>query len=330
MKLSIIIAAYNVENFIEKCILSCFSQNFSTKNYEVICVDDGSTDKTSEILENINEKYSNFILIRQTNQGLGASRNIGLRHARGDYIWFIDGDDFIEIDIISGIIRKIENSNLEILVLNYNIMHSNNKLLNHGCNDVVIDNAVITGSKFYRYNFERGYTWSFIFKKSLFDKNQIAFQERINMQDSEILPKLLLNVERLSFYEKSCYNYVQHPNSFTNTNIQSKRLRYFESIIVVNESLKEFLEHKVEGDIDLKTGLLGKIDMLHQIVFNHLVYFKYNKETLCKIIRLLKSNGFYPLKYDAKGRKYFIKIGLNKFPFLLKLLQNLFYVIKFK
>lgn len=328
MKLSIVVAAYNVEKFIEKCILTCMSQNIPTNNYEVICVDDGSTDNTSAILGEYRNKYSNFTLINQTNQGLGVSRNIGLKHAKGDFIWFIDGDDYVEVEILTEIIKKIDDFNLDTLVLNYNIVQSDNQLFKHGANDVKIDNNTITGSKFYRFNFSKSYSWSFVFKKSLFDNHHILFKEGINMQDSEILPRLLTNVERLSFLKRPCYNYVQHPNSFTNSNDGDKRLNYFKSIIVVSNSLKEFLKTEVKGNNDLKFGLIKKTEMLHQIVFNHLVYFTYDRETLFKVINLLKSNGFYPLRYNAKRKNKIFKIGLNNFPFLMNDVLNFLFRLK--
>jgi hypothetical protein len=138
------------------------------------------------------------------------------------------------------------------------------------------------------------------------------------MQDSEILPKLMLHIQRISFLEKACYFYVQHPESFTNSNSGEKRFKYFESIIEVNESLNNFMLNEAKDNLDLMTGVKFKIESLNQVVFNHLVFFKYESDYLIKIINLLKKNDFYPLTTPSKGKMRIIKWGLNNSPLLIK------------
>lgn len=104
MKLSIIIPAYNVEEYIGRCLDSVFQQNFSEDYYEVICINDGSTDRTPVIIEQYKNKYPQIIYISRENKGLSATRNEGLSLAKGDYIWFVDSDDKIASDSIEKIL----------------------------------------------------------------------------------------------------------------------------------------------------------------------------------------------------------------------------------
>ena len=92
---------YNVEKFLAKCILSCENQNISKKEYEIICVNDGSLDSSAIIAEEIAKQYNNIIIINQENQGLSVARNTGLSNAKGDYVWFVDSDDWIEEKFLS-------------------------------------------------------------------------------------------------------------------------------------------------------------------------------------------------------------------------------------
>jgi glycosyltransferase involved in cell wall biosynthesis len=121
VKLSIIIAAYNVEKFIEKCIYSCVHQNFDKSLYEIVVVNDGSKDNTTKILNKLETKIENLHTIYQENSGLGASRNIGLKNALGDYVWFIDGDDYIENNCLEAMLKLLTEEQSDVLVLNYTV-----------------------------------------------------------------------------------------------------------------------------------------------------------------------------------------------------------------
>lgn len=105
MFLSIVIPAFNVEKYIAECLDSCMCQDVSNDEYEVICVDDGSTDRTGLILDDYERRCSNISVIHQANHGLPSARNTGLDRAIGDYIWFVDSDDVIEHNCL-GVFRK--------------------------------------------------------------------------------------------------------------------------------------------------------------------------------------------------------------------------------
>lgn len=318
MKISLIIAAYNVDKFIEKCILSCLDQNLDNSLYEIIIIDDGSKDLTLSVLQQLNTIYKNLVIITQENSGLGAVRNRGIEQARGELLWFIDGDDYIESNILNTILLLFQSSKLDALALNYNTVNAKYNTITSLANNIVLENAVVTGSNFYKDNYEKSYSCFFVFKKSLFKDSNVRFKERINMQDSEILPKILIKVERLSFINETCYYYVQHPDSFTNSTNGQKRFKYFESIIEVKKSLTLFSNELKENDPEMQIGLQYKIEGLKKIIFIHLVYFNYNKEWLIKIITLLKENELYPVNAKVYGKLKFIKMCINNYPITTK------------
>ena len=114
MFLSIVIPAFNVEKYIAECLDSCMCQDVSNDEYEVICVDDGSTDRTGLILDDYERRCSNISVIHQANHGLPSARNTGLDRAIGDYIWFVDSDDVIEHNCLGVFQEAISKSNQRV------------------------------------------------------------------------------------------------------------------------------------------------------------------------------------------------------------------------
>ena len=118
MKYSLIVPVYNVEEYLPRCLDSIRSQSYT--NFEVICINDGSTDSSQKILESYVQNDSRIKLINQENKGLGEARNVGLLYATGDYVWFIDSDDWLpDSDALLKINDKINIYNCEILIFDY-------------------------------------------------------------------------------------------------------------------------------------------------------------------------------------------------------------------
>lgn len=119
MKLSIIVPVYNVEPYIERCVRSLEQQNIPKQEYEIIIVNDGTQDQSIQIINKLRLEYPNIVLIEKENGGLSSARNYGLKYAQGEYIWFIDSDDYIEPNILNSILEKSYELNLDLLAFNY-------------------------------------------------------------------------------------------------------------------------------------------------------------------------------------------------------------------
>ena len=119
MKLSIIIPIYGVEKYIEKCLISCINQDIILGyDYEIICINDGTKDRSAEIAKQIASYHKGVVVIDQENGGLSAARNAGLMKAKGEYIWFVDSDDWINNGCLKRITKKLQN-NIDILQLQF-------------------------------------------------------------------------------------------------------------------------------------------------------------------------------------------------------------------
>ena len=124
--ISVIIPAFNCEKTIEGCINSLLSRKAISVNIEIIIVDDGSTDNTRNVLENLKNCHKEIQVFTQENKGAGAARNLGIEKATGDYLWFIDGDDVVNQNSINVISFEISKYKPEILVFNYKLFDEKN------------------------------------------------------------------------------------------------------------------------------------------------------------------------------------------------------------
>ena len=118
MKLTILISLYNKEKYIERCLKSLIEQDVSPNMYEIIIVDDGSKDSGGLIVQNYAKKHQNIKLISQLNQGASAARNRGLEAASGDYLYFLDADDYLNTNVLNYLLELGEQNDLEILEFN--------------------------------------------------------------------------------------------------------------------------------------------------------------------------------------------------------------------
>ena len=125
-KLSYIIPVYNVESYLSQCLDSIFLQAVPANQYEVICIDDTSTDASSKVILDYKKKYSNLIYIQNAvNLKAGGTRNVGLSVAKGEYVWFVDADDVIIDGSLSKILQLIQQHQLDVLCFNYQLYYTN-------------------------------------------------------------------------------------------------------------------------------------------------------------------------------------------------------------
>ena len=125
--LTIIIAAYNVEKYIEKCLTSLVNQTY--KNLEILVVNDGSTDNTKKLIEKYEKEYENLKLLNKENGGLSSARNLGLQNTKTKYVTFVDGDDYLELNTYEVIMKKIEEEKADLGIFNFKKVYSQ-KIIN--------------------------------------------------------------------------------------------------------------------------------------------------------------------------------------------------------
>ncbi|MEA5099159.1 MAG: glycosyltransferase [Bacteroidales bacterium] len=212
-KLSIIIPVYNVEKYVEKCLRSCAEQDLSPDEYEIIVVNDGTKDNSLEIVERVAKDYSNITIISQKNAGLSAARNKGLSIAKGEYVWFVDSDDWIKKKCLKKIINKCIDDELDILAICAASVVDDleKRVFSYNINGIYNGNKVI--SDLY---FQVSVPCSIYNRKYLINNN-LDFYEGIFHEDSEFTPRSYYYAKRISFVDEIFYYIFHNTNSITRT-----------------------------------------------------------------------------------------------------------------
>lgn len=240
MKLSIIVPIYNVAPYLRKCVDSLFAQDIS--DYEIILVDDGSTDDSSAIADELKAylqplpkgKGVSMRVIHQENAGLSAARNTGIAVAQGEYIMFVDSDDYLQPNVLRTLIEQIERDNLDVLRFRYqNVRESGEAFAPY--RDMTNYNdyspAPTDGLTFLNERMgNQCYAVQFIIRKEI--ALQELFTVGIYFEDTDWTPRMLLHAERVASTELVVYNYLWREGSITlsQKDIQKQRKQLHDKI----------------------------------------------------------------------------------------------------
>jgi len=198
IKLSVIIPVYNVELYLRQCLDSVFSQN--VKDLEVICVNDGSTDGSGSILQEFKVLYSEIIIINKQNAGLPAARNSGFDVAKGEYIYYLDSDDYLLPGVLQKMLDFVVSKKLDLAF--FNVLKEGVEPYFKISREIT---EVLTGIELYTANyrinafFPPSAVWMYLFKKAFLDKFNIRFKEGIEHEDEEYTPRAYFFAERVSY-----------------------------------------------------------------------------------------------------------------------------------
>lgn len=216
-KLSVIVPVYNSSKYLKKCIDSILSQTFS--NYELIIVDDGSTDESGEICDNYMRKHSNVDVIHIENAGVANARKIGVQRSHGEYLMFVDSDDWIDPKMFEKMYNTIKKRDCDIVSCEYFLEEENRTIASRTSiqNGTEYNNSEEVLKDILLYKGINVWLVNKIFKKELF--NGIDFREGTKMgEDYEVLLQVLANAKRFIHLTNKFYHYRQHINSACHTN----------------------------------------------------------------------------------------------------------------
>lgn len=207
VKLTIIIAMYNIEKYIAECVKSCRDQEkVSTDDYEVIIVNDGSTDSSLNIANEEIKNSSNMRIVSRPNGGLSEARNTGLKEAQGEYIWFVDGDDKITPQSVFTIVSAISKSKCDAYIINFSTFEDK----------AIIDTShfnnnfkIISGKEYHNHQLRilPMMAWLTIYKKNILQDNDLLFYPGILHEDKEFSIRAHHCCSSIAFIEQSLYHY---------------------------------------------------------------------------------------------------------------------------
>ena len=263
IKVSIIIPVYNAAEFLKKCLDS--AKNQTLDSIEILCIDDGSTDVSLDILKEYASSDSRFKIFSQNNLGAGSARNLGIQNANGDYIVFLDADDWIELDMCELLYNHAINLSTD-LVLFDNIwhfedsvsecIHNSSEDLQYGYDEEIFNFYKIKDEVFNGYF---GVIWDKFYKTSFLRENNITFPDYKIYNDVEFHIKSLILAKKISYFPKIFYHYQRFGQNSLQTNFVGKK----ESIIFcdVLVGIRDFL---------IGQNLMGEFRILFlNYVFRH-------------------------------------------------------------
>ena len=298
-KLSIIVPVYGLEKFIDKCLNSLVKQ--SLKEIEIIVVNDGTKDNSQKIIDKYVKKYPDKIksYIKE-NGGQGSARNYGLEKANGEYIGYVDSDDFVEKDMYKKLYNKAKENNYDIVVCgNYNVSEDyQNKNIDTFINNYNTDLENIF--------FGKMAVWNKIYKRDILIKNKLEFKEKVWYEDLAFTLKAIMNSNSFAFIDEPLYDYlIREGSTMNNSNVQ----RNLEILDAFNDILS-YIQHNKKEEYFSKIEFLA-IDHIYISAIVRVLKAeaddKVKRETINKLIDYM--NKKFP---NYKNNKYINTLSKNR------------------
>lgn len=329
MILSIIVPVYNVAAYLDRCIVSLLNQGLDSSEYEIILVNDGSTDNSLEICQRYAGQYGQIRLITQENQGLGAARNAGMFLAKGEYICFVDSDDYLDDKGLSKLIRWCDGTNdgirywCRILDGHSNIDDSETE---EGCYDVMTGTEYLTA-----FGLET-FCWNWLYKKAFLDKQNLEFDVIIN-EDFRFISSFLLANPMIVSTSYRFYNLVVRDGSITTSKDPKHLCRgvndTLETLLILKEKLLSYKDIIPAMYDKCMSSLQSKVPH----IFSRIMGSNLSNEEYLEIVNCCREEGLLPLPTQKDSITIrIINRGINficQYPSLLpfaKYLHNHFFI----
>ena len=264
-KISFIVPIYNVEKYLGACVESILGQSF--RDFELLLIDDGSPDDCGLLCDGYAAQDERVRVFHQPNGGLSNARNHGIREARGEYLWFVDSDDYIHPDCLHHIVHQIEGLDLDALILSYWLSFEET------CTLQLIKNRggaeIISGQEYITSDYYEAFAWQKVVRASLFRDHGLRFHEELQYEDVQLMPFLMKHVKRLAFsnFEGGAYFYRIRPGSITTTTDIEKQKRQIEMCYRIEETWREAfnLDNPPKGSYD-HTVKYTLLKLLHSLL----------------------------------------------------------------
>ena len=259
IKLSIVVPIYKVEPYLPKCVESLLAQDLPKEDYEIILVDDGSPDRCGEICDAYAARYVNVKVVHRKNGGLSAARNTGIEVAQGEYVQFVDSDDYLEPNVLKALVEKMDSDKLDILRFNYQNVNERYEVFEpNKVSKPFVDyrDEVCDGLTFLTERLGYGcYAWQFMLRRELLEN--CVFKEGIYFEDMEWTPRLLLKASKVTSTDLMVYNYLMRQGSITQSVDEKKKRKVLDDRLSLIDSMKEQSE-KV-NDKRWFEGMIGQM-----------------------------------------------------------------------
>lgn len=300
IKISIIIPVYNCAPYLIKGFKHLEQLYKSNTKFEIIYVNDGSTDNSLDILEQIKSNNRFVKIINQVNQGSSGARNSAIKIAKGKYIQFLDADDYIDIEKVLPLLEKAILLNIDVFGYRIDFVDEHSQKLGEMPKFLVDYDKVISGN----YALVSGYQPSsiclFLFKTSFLIDNNLLITPKITHMDVEFMLRVMLSATKVFFVDLIAYHYVQRTGSITKPTTKIKLEKYLFDEVVVANLMKSNLRSNMSKEL-----IISIKKNYNSVVWNLFMRFHMNPNEVSyafktKCINSLKENNLYPIKGDLK------------------------------
>lgn len=324
MFLSFVMPAYNAEKNIYKTLTSIIFEIRKSEyvsDCEIIIINDGSTDNTKEVIEEIILENSDIDikLYTQKNNGAGGARNTGINYSLGEYIWFFDSDDYIEKNILNDIITKLKREKLDLLELGIRDCYKTHNVLsniNNKPKDILVDSLTYIR----KYNIATS-PCCYVIRKNILTENSIYFLDGILCEDYDFFWRLYKYCEYISHLGKVAYNYVLRDNSVSRRKNHEFYRAHHESMIKIFEYTSNyFRENDLYNHYIQRHISVLKINALIVLIKSTLpfverdIYYQRLKEL--DVLNLSR-----PIRMSMKQSVIYYSVKLKLFPLIFKIIR---------
>lgn len=322
-KVSVIVAAYNIQDYIVKCLESISNQTY--KNLEVIVINDGSSDNTGKFADEFASKDNRFIVIHKENGGVSSARNKGIDSASGDFIGFVDGDDIIEIDMYEMLVNNAIKYKADISHCGYKLVEKDKETLFYGTNQVIVQDRKKGLVDLFEGTLIEPSLCNKIFKRDLI--NYVRLDESIKINEDLYFNVVLFDRANKSVFEdKPKYYYMKRENSATTSSINN--IRRITDPLKVYEMIVDFYKKDAEMLPYAKKMQIGRnINIYNLLALEKKTEFKKLKKEIRKYIKL---NKFEIKNSNIITRKMrFMVYGILYMRFMYELIYKLYFSRKY-
>lgn len=320
INISVIIPVFNVVQYVEKAILSVYDQGIDEKDFEVILVDDGSTDESLNHITLLTQEKTNVKIISQKNKGLGGARNTGIKNALGKYVLFLDADDWYLHNTLKDLISIANDNELDILEFAAQGIFPNGEIAYHSKNSTL---KIMDGLTYYNNVRYLHSACNKIYNRNFIDQNKLFFCEKIFIEDFEFNTRAFSTAHRVQATDLLVAQFLQSPNSITRSSNVSNRMKIVNDLLVVLQKTKQaYVDHR-HINSDLAYHFFNeRLTFLNLNIFYQLFKNKASFEEMSNMKKqLLQENLFYINHsiYDIK-KNWFRRVFLKNF-WLFKISQ---------
>lgn len=285
-KFSIIIPVYNVEKYLKKCLDSVFNQTY--KDYEVIVVNDGTKDSSMDIVKDYNVK-----VINQKNQGLSAARNAGVKVATGDYLIFLDSDDYWEKNLLKELSKSLKN-NPDLVRFQINEVYEDGRVIPYQEESFTNLSGPDAFKKIVKYHFVEN-AWCYAISKKYYLENKFEFKTGTIHEDFGLIPLIIMKAKKVNSINYLGYNYLQRQGSImSNKNYEKTKKKVADMYLHYNYLIEEI--NKLDVDTTIFKSFIANSLILKITELNHKDYKVY-------LNKLKKEKVFDNLLTDTTSRK---------------------------